>query len=359
MGEESGDSCLILSKLLPLYPCEVHEGYLLRAIRPSEGMLEQSECNIYNGCMALTCNDETAEFSYRLYKDLVIFHSFISDDPETYEYAEWLEHARSAKPYANSEIEFIDDLMTSDACHPCDDGLLLRECGVDFRRYPFKIIDDPQDVATGGDQFAVAVPERWTPLEGGSSFRLDDQSLYENVDYRVALGTFRGLRDIDVSLRNQIDLYVFTRSIWHTAQMYRNDYLSAAFYIAMLESIAGQPKACSNKIKCPQCRQEIGHSVTSLEKHFMKTYGKWFKELRGIRHKFFHEVAHFDFADALNDIYDASRGRKPEKEPLSRDDQKRELEYFRIKDDTDKLGKIVRKRLVELFLKHYYDALAR
>jgi len=359
MNSESQESYLILTQLLPMYPYEIHEGHLLRAIRPSKEMLRGTGCNTYHGRMALTYIDESYQLSHeQLYRDIVMFHSFVSDNPETYEYAEWLEHTRSYRTYANSELEFIDDLMVSDARHPIDDGVLYRCCGVDFGQYPLKIFDDPKDVATGEEKGAIVVPEKWTPLREGSSFRLDNQSLYEKIDYRVAFKTFRSLSDVDVDLRNQIDLYVFTGSLWHIAQIYRNDYLTAAFYIAVLESIAGQPEACSNKIECPVCKEKIDHRVTSLEKHFINTYGKWFKDLREIRHKFFHEVAHFDFVEALNGIYDKRRpGLKLHRQPLSEDDMRKEKQYFQINDDTEKLGKIVRKRLIELFLKHYYNAI--
>jgi len=338
---------IILTRQLPTRDYEIGDGYSLRPIRPTREMVDDGLCNVHTQRMALPFIDVS---SYNVYRDLVMFHSFVGDDPETYRYAEHLEHQCSS-PFLEAGLDYIDDLATSEAAHPY--GGPVRCAATDFDHYPTVIFRDPQDVATrtGGNEKAPAVPERWSPWFRGMQYRQDDQTAYAHIDYAAALRLYRSLRRTDPNLRAAIDLCVFAGSLWDLVQVYRNDLMTAALYVAALESVMHAPKHCSGRARCATCGEEVTHRIESMERSFLDEYGDWFREPRRSRHRFIHRVAQLDVPDALHEIYDKYESTRAS---MTESDRTKEDKLWGLRDEMEKLGVVTRKRLLELFLSHYY-----
>jgi|GEM_PF-3535439 len=344
-------SYLILTHRLPTHPYTLKGGYTLQAVNPSKEFLEQAPCNVYSQLMALPYVDRE---SPHVYEELVMFHSFLADDPETYAYAEYV-YLINSQFRLNSDLHYLSDLATWPPTSRRSGAFEFnKETLTDFERFEVILFWDVQDITTGDENLALKVPEQWRALDEGTWIG-ESQTAREEVSYRRAFELFRRLKTTNPRLYNQICLYVFTRCLGDLHRVYRNDYMDIAFYIAILESIIGEPLWCTNDdLKCEFCGKTVPHRVKSLENHFMEKYGSWFKNPRRVRHKFFHGVAQSDFIGGLlrvYDDYDYDSGRYI----LTEKDVEEEKSLHAALEETEKLQQIVRKHLLELFLSRYFQ----
>jgi len=336
--QDSTVSRIILSNVLPNGPYELGEGYTLRSVRPLPQIFEAYHRKIplqHEALLALPYFDQS---SYNVWRDLVMFHSFISDFPATYEHAELAQR----RDFENSELTFVD--------YPSNPPL-------DSRRYPRTIDFDRFDVAAWDPNDIL--PKKEPELSEAEIEVLRSQgmvwsniepAILRHVEYRRAFHAFTALKSARKRLYNQIRLFVFTRSIWSIMEVYRNDYASVAFYMAILEPIAGRPSKCSEQFECSKCKRRLPpHDVVSLEEHFIGRFGGEFSGLRQMRHKFSHSADWLKIAEGLFEVWDQRLIAGEIKE----EDLKREEELHDLSDEIERLAIMTRKILVEMFLDHY------
>lgn len=208
--------------------------------------------------------------SYQHINDLVLFHTFVTNNSQTYHYAE----NSNKLSFEDDELEFGDNKN------------LIGEGGsakiVDFKKFPLLMSCN-------------RIPE--------------SQLIFEYVDYKTSFEKFLELKTKKIkgltgkyNLYDLISLYEFARNFEITHRLYRNTNLPLSFYITILESLIGKPEGCKIKLHCEDCGADVPHSKVSLEKHFEK-YFKQFKSFRSIRHKTFHSGSSFDFGKYFSDLY--------------------------------------------------------
>ena len=211
----------------------------------------------------------TVPNSYQHITDLVLFHTFVTNNSQTYHYAE-----------NSNELSFEDDELEF-----CTDRNLIGKGGatkiVDFNKFPLLMNCN-------------RIP--------------DSQMKFEYVDYKISFEKFLELKGNKVNglsgkynLFDLICLYEFAKSFEITHKIYRNANLPLSFYITIIESLIGRPENCNIKLHCDDCGAEVPHSKMSLEKHFEK-YFKQFKSFRNIRHKTFHSGNYFNFSEYFSNL---------------------------------------------------------
>ncbi|MDD5510363.1 MAG: hypothetical protein PHI12_06120 [Dehalococcoidales bacterium] len=261
-----------------------------------------------------------------------MFHSFVCDDPETYEFGEraW------TKTIVNTKLEFI-----------CSPEYFHRNAipAVDFDKFPITVY--PTSKETSEEPLTVEQERRLR--ETGMCWGQIAPEFSRVVNYKKAFRLFRALRSKKTSLFNQICLYVFSASIAEFRELYRNDHGTIAFLMAILEALAGAPPVCKSVAKCDECGRKIPHG-TSIENHLLNKYGASFMHLRKIRHKFFHQGDYFNIADVLFDIYDRRRIGGKSLEAGLRTEEKIISD---LTDEIELLQKVVRRSLLEAFLAEY------
>lgn len=317
-------------------------GHYLRPIKTNKKMFA-SYGNIiphqYSKVMAL---NHLGVISHSIWKDLVMFHSFLCDDPETYDYSE--HNAKfSTQIITISEPDTISNRKTKKR--------KIYGAG-DFNHFPIEVY------ATSGELFKsqsdLPIKMNISLAEAEIESTEIEPEYKQEVNYRKAFELFRNLRTTDYKLYNQICLYVFAGNLKEYSEIYDNDYTSIAFYISILESQAGDPPVCKNPIQCDVCGREVLNHGTSIEKHFISKFGDDFNKLRGIRHKFFHGGAYFSILENMYDIYDNRQIRKTNPEAkVTQDLDQTEHELFDLKDEIEQLQKIARKTLIISFMSHY------
>ncbi len=204
--------------------------------------------------------------SFKNLKELVFFHSFVTNNIQTYHYAE-----NCAKLYFDE-----DDLCFSsevDKVTQTNESIYFE----DFNQFPLLLTCNR--IPANEKEYAI--------IDYGSLF----QSFIELKTDKVP-----GMSG-KYNLYEMILLYEFARSFEVTHRLYTNSNLPLSFYITILETLIGKPKSCHSPLTCKDCGAKIQqHSKISLEKHF-KNYFQQFKDIRDIRHKTFHEGRYFDFSE--------------------------------------------------------------
>ncbi len=233
--------------------------------------------------------------SYQYTSDLVVFHSFITDNYQTYHYAE----------NANKLLFEDDDLKFIDDRNLIKEGVGMKKV-VDFNEFPL--------------------------LMNCNRIPYSDME-YEYIDYKTCFDRFRELKGKRIKgisgkydLYDLICLYAFARSFEITHRMYRNAHLPLSFYITILESLIGKPESCNAKLHCDDCGTELpSHFKTSLEQRF-KRYFEQFKDFRKIRHKTFHGGSFFDFGGYLSDLVSSKANWTDDKKFLLYQHKREEME---------------------------------
>jgi hypothetical protein len=291
----------------------------------------------YLAIMALSYIDEQ---SYDVWRDVVMFHAFVCDDPETYDYSEKAFH----RTHENSRLKFVIDktcfyerIKLTSGGRPLTDKRRLRVNALNFDRLPLSVYPTAREIFD-----EPLSREEEAILESGGMFLSQVKpELCVEIQYRKAFQVFIRLKLKDKRLYDQMRLYVFARWIKEFTEVYRNYNCSIAFYISILEALAGEPPKCNAVTACPECKRPLPpHHKKSIEQWLMDTYGPWFKKLRGIRQKFFHESDYFDIGDVIYEIEHSK-------------DESREQAISEFEDEVELLEKITRKSLIEAFLAHY------
>jgi hypothetical protein len=306
-------SYIFLTNEIPAHTYELSSGYTLKPIKSTPEMLRGfslDNSEEYNALMALPhINDD----SFETYKDLVVFHSFISNNPRTYEFAESI----TETTLETSKLTFIEDISNTE---------LGKIIAVDFDFFP-------------------------VPTELDEREAIVKYTSHKDINYREAFDLFSKLKlkEKTRELYNQICLCVFARSLESITKIYSNTYVAVSFYITILESIIGKPPTCNETLTCPKCGRKIAdHTTISLEKHFTNSYGERFKKLRNIRHMTFHKGEYSDLIASWLKLYMElyKTGAK----------SSRELEKIgRLQVKIGDLDIIVQDRLKTLFLKQYRE----
>ena len=255
---------IIITHIVPEADYEIHEGVLLKTIRDPFPFDDKStkylKLNGQHWEYAVSVNGIE---NYKLsLKDLVVYHSFITHNSTTYHYAE-----NGAKLYfEDEELTFIEDRN-------------------EIKRGDTEVCDY--------SSFPILV---------ASKYKTNPTKAY--IDYKKGFEVFLNLKEDKKSkkLYELIHLYEFARCFEQTHRIYTNYNISMALFITILESIIGHPERCSKTVFCDQCKQEIQHSIISLEQHFKNYFGSRFKSIRGIRHRTYHDGTYFDFMQHLSQL---------------------------------------------------------
>ncbi|MHB8104133.1 MAG: hypothetical protein ACYDG5_01145 [Dehalococcoidales bacterium] len=344
---------VILTNTIPFTTYMLHGGHTLRPVKTSKRMFE-----VYGSPLdrpaVMTLNHLGAP-SDAIWKNLVMFHSFLCDDPETYDYSEryW------KKVYEESELNFVRNQSyfyeTTNLGNETNRRMSKRERinAIDFDHFSIKVY--PTTKETLDRESILPTNERLTLNEALISTKDVTPEYEAQIKYKEAFQLFCSLTKLDKKLYNQMCLYVFAGNLKKINEVYRNDNAPVAFYLSILESQAGAPPTCFELLHCNICGRDIKNHGTSIEEHFMKKYGDSFKNLRKIRHKFFHEGEYSSILEQLWNIYDQRQDTSitithPE---LTQDLDQNEKSLDDFENEVERLKKITRRTLIESFMHHY------
>jgi hypothetical protein len=332
------NSYIILTGHVSQYPYPLLDGYTLLPVKPLRKMFEGFSFGTphnYKAIMSLQWQGDKFPESFNIYRNLAVFHSFVSDDPETYQYT--TERAiREVLP--QSELNAPDDSVQ------------------DYNRFimPIPILDN-EDLIDSEEEYVEP------PFENG----------FREICYRDAFEFFSQLENSKekkrVQLHNIIFSYVFIRGIWDISNIplvYKNEDLSATFYFAILEGIIGEPPKCDQEFTCIPCnkklqphykigwREHLTLKLNDLESGWGDKYTNSIMALRDNRNKFAHGASYRDVSKKLRDIYDKKYYAGQE---LGETDLVKEDDLSTLRDKIEILERTVRKALIGFFL-HEYEA---
>lgn len=333
-------SYLILTSTIPCDPYQLDDRHTIRAVKTEKWMFEGFSIGIPHGYLAIMALPYIDEQSYDIWKDLVMFHAFVCDDPETYDYSEgafFKIHEDSRLRFVTNKADFFERIRVTSGGRVPKVIRQLRINALDFDQLLLSVY------STAKETFDEPLtPEEETILRsGGMVFGEVKPEFSTKIQYRKAFRVFVGLKSKDKKLYDQMRLYVFAKFIKEFREVYRNWNCSIAFNISILEALAGEPPKCDAVTTCPKCGRPLPpHHTESVEQWLIKAYGPWFKKLRRIRQKFFHKSDYFDISDALYEIEHSK-------------DENRGQEISEFEDEVELLEKITRKSLIKAFLNHY------
>lgn len=303
-------SYILLTDVLPKSVYQLENGYALNIVKSNPEMFRGFFLDIGEEYRVLLAIPHVDNKSYGVYKDLVTFHTFITGNYRTYEFAE----KACETCLQNSTLTFMKHVSNND---------LGKIAVFDFDHFPF--MSELQNI----DSVAKYIVQT-------------------DLNYRRAFNAFSKLK-LDKStkkLYDQICLYVFALSLESISEMYPNSNLVVTFYVAILESIIGKPETCQEPLSCPKCKTTITqHNTTSLEKHFKNHFGDQYRGMRNMRHKTVHEAAYEDLIGSWMEQYMEVYSTGAEKKELNR--------IGKLQVQIGDIGIIVEDRLRSLFLKHY------
>jgi hypothetical protein len=331
------NSYIVLTGRVSQYPYELREGYILLPIKPLPKMFEGFSFGIphhYKAIMALQWQGDKFPESFNIYRNLAVFHSFVSDDPETYQYT--TERAiREVLP--GSELNAPEGSFQA----------------LDYNRFTMPIPILSSEDLTDFEEYVEP------PFGNGS----------QEICYRDSFEFFSGLENSEnkkrVQLHNMIFSYVFIRGIWDISNIsliYENEDLIATFYLAILEGILGEPPKCDQEFTCIPCnkklqphykiewREYLTLKLNNLESGWGDRYINSIMALRDNRNRFAHGASYWDVSKKLRDIYDKKYYAGQE---LGETDLAKEAELSTLKDSIEILERTVRKGLIDFFLSEY------
>ena len=346
---------IILTHTIPLTTYKLKGEHTLRPVKTSRKMFEGYGHIIPHHLPAVMTLDHFTVESDTIWKKLVMFHSFVCDDPETYDYSE-----RSWKrDYEESELHFVHNrnyfFETIDVGNKPHQKTLRRKRvnAIDFDHFLIKVY--PTTRETLEEEPNSSGNEPHTLSEALISAKEVTPEYEAELKYQAAFQLFCDLKNLDKKLYDQICLYVFAGNLREFSEVYHNDNAPIAFYISILESQAGDPPTCHELLHCEKCGRDILNHGTPIEEHFIGKYGTSFKDLRKIRHKFFHQGEYSSVLEELWNIYDqrddaVNLAEHPELVQRL-DKEEEDLDYFG--NEVERLQKIARRTLIESFMRHY------
>ena len=330
---------IISTRIVPRESYVLGDGIRIQPALPKEHMYDNSIPHNYPAVMALTTGeDKMLPEAYNISRNLAVFHSFMSDDEEVFQYAT----ERGIKQsYQDRELEFMES---------CPGG-------ADFGHFPLLIPkltkNDEQIPQDYEDVTGLKHPYPWE-----DSFR--------SVNYRDLFQKFcefeTSADKAAVQLRGQMYSYVFIRSIWDISNvrlLYKNENMSAMFYAAILENIIGEPQFCETDLNCPKCLKKINRhyaeswkehltdELNALEAGWGNAYVDPIMSSRSRRHLFAHGAAYSDLMQERWKIYDK---RTYYGKDITEEDMKKENEMANEENNLNILERTVRKLLTTRFL---------
>jgi hypothetical protein len=338
--DEIPHSYLILTSTVPCEPYQLDARHAIRAVKAEKWMFEGFEVGVPNGYLAIMSLPYVGEQSYDVWRDLVMFHSFVCNDPETYHYSE----VAYPRTHENSRLKFVTDkAYFYERTRLTTGGMVLK----DERQLRVNALDFDQlrllvyPTAKESTDKPLSPEEEAALRSEGMLCSEVEPELSAAIQYRRAFQVFSGLKLKDKRLYDQMRLYIFAKSTKELTEVYRNYNFSVAFYVSILETLAGEPPKCNAMTICPECGRPLPpHHKESIEQWLMDSYGSWFKRLRKIRQKLFHESDYFDIGDVIYEIrHSQDEGRWPG--------------ISRFEDEVELLEKIARKSLIKAFMSHY------
>lgn len=343
------ESYLILTNTVPIEPYRIDNEHTVQAVKTNKAMFDGFSIVIPHGYCAIMSLPSLSSRSYEVYRDLGSFHSFACDDPETYDYAE----RRIDKKCPDSKLRLIHNknyfyertVVSSFLNEHKKYRKTKRINAIEFDQFPLVVY--PTDAEVLGQE--PSEEEMETIRSKGVIKNSVEPEYREIVDYGRAFQAFCSLREVNKKVYGAICLYVFARNLREFSEVYHNDYCVTAFYIAILEALAGRPPRCINKPTCDCCKQVLEHDNPTLESYFLEKYGESFGTLRKIRHKFFHGVEYYSLVDAMYDFYYINEN-KPE---LSEEEALTEDKLWHYRNEVDRLQKVVRLNLLKSLMNHY------
>jgi len=329
---------IISTSIVPRESYILGDGVRIQPVVPQEQMYDYSIPHHYQSVIALTISEEKIlPEAYNVARNLAVFHSFMADDEEVFQYAV---EKGIKQSFPDSELEFIADCPR----------------GADFGHFPLSIPrltkDDEQIPSNYEEATGLKHPYPW-------------EDSFCQVNYGDLFKKFcefeTSTDDTAVQLHGQIYSYVFIRSIWDISNvglLYKNENMSAMFHVAILESIVGEPSFCETNLNCPKCLRKINRHYTeswqqhltdelnTLEVGWGNTYIDPIMRSRSRRHLFAHGAAYSDLTQELRKIYD-----KPTYygKSITEEDLKKENEVVNEENDLNILERTVRKLLTTRF----------
>ncbi len=312
------NSYIMLTRMVPRRTYELTNEFSLTAVCPLPRIFEGSSFDVPHhskAVVALKWQGDKHPQSYNFYRNLAVFHSFVSDDPETFQYA------------------------TERAIKEVLPFLQLRNPVGSFETVDY-------------DRFEVPIPRLSTDSIGYSPQDIDVP--FENdtrtICYRDVLEFFGGLEHSEVPekvrLHNMMFSYVFMHGLWDISNiglMYKNEDLSVLTYMAILQQIASI-RSGSN------WRNTLVNKLNEWESGWGNKYADYILSLKPNRNRFAHGASYEDVSQKMWELYDKIYYSRQD---FDNADRRKETELSDLKDKVEILERTVRKGLVRLFMFEY------
>jgi len=264
---------IVLTPTVPIHPYDLGEGHVLRAVKAKEEMFKGFSDVIPHGYTVVMALNNIGTPSYYTYRDLVFFQAFLSDDMETYEFGEIAQE----KQQDNSDLVFVENYNSTIESFSPD---RIRE--FDFDNFPVTLYISTRDLLPSVPEPPLSQEQVDTLHRHG--FLVTTPNSEEIIlNYRKAFTIFRelkvsGNRD-KMKLYDQICLYVFAKNIKESRELYHNESAVVALYMAILQSIAGDPPPCEETHHCDRYNRDLPkHHKISREQHMVDRFGYVFAE---------------------------------------------------------------------------------
>ncbi len=232
---------IILTHTTPMTTYNLKGEHSLRPVKTTKKMFEGYGHIIPHHLPAVMTLDHLSTESDFIWKQLVMFHSFLCDDPETYDYSE-----RSWKrDFGESELRFVHNqgyfYETVNLGNEQRKRISKRKRvnAIDFDHFPIKVYPTTKETFELDEEPISSENEMLTLSEALVSAKEVTPEYEAQVKYKAAFQLFCNLKNRDKKLYNQICLYVFAGNLTEFREVYRNDNAPVAFYISTLESQAG------------------------------------------------------------------------------------------------------------------------
>lgn len=267
------ESRIIMTTHIPRGSYSLGKGYTLRPVKYLGLVNEDDEDDVFKlsrfaRAVALS---EIDHDSLNVYKDLVVFHTFVTDkmvgkdnslkfSSITYHFAE----TSNTILVDNSKLEFITE-------------------------------DDEEDSLIDFEDF---------PVE--TSINEDRESMITRINYGRSFWKFVDLKASpdSRSIYNRIQLWAYASNYVSLHRLYCNEYFPMSLYVAILDSMLPKSEECGEVIAyCHSCgRKQIKHPKRTWRQSFLKNYGRQFDELLSIRSSTFHAVNYMDYMEEWDKI---------------------------------------------------------